>query len=271
MIDSEKLVSWEEAVKLLKSQPSNDALVKACFYDDPIQSAVDRYYNSAEWSALKQYFPKVGRVLDIGSGRGISAYAFAKDGWSVDALEPDNSNLIGAGAIRDLAEQNKLKITVEQTWGEQLPYGDSTFDLVYGRQVLHHSRDLKQLCREAARVLKPNGKFIFTREHVISKQEDLDTFLENHPLHKLYGGECAYLLKDYQNAIVESGIKLQIVLNPMQSCINFSPETLHDIKQRIAKKVKLPTYFIPDFLLTLYGVMSNSPGRLYSFIGEKVE
>ncbi len=253
----------------LKAQPDQQELVQACFYDDPLLNAAERYYKCPEWDALRAYLPKSGRVLDIGSGRGISAYAFAKDGWQVDALEPDSSDLVGAGAIRKLAEQSQLNIKIEQTWGEQLPYADSTFDLVYGRQVLHHAKDLKQLCKEAARVLKPNGMFIFTREHVISKKEDLNTFLQAHPLHKLYGGEHAYLLQDYKNAILESGIKLNVVLNPMQSNINLYPETKKDIKHRLASKLKLPRDFIPDIILSMYGVMSNAPGRLYSFIGQK--
>jgi ubiquinone/menaquinone biosynthesis C-methylase UbiE len=269
MVTDKKLATWEDAVNLLKNQPNNDALVKACFYDDPLIFAAERYYKCTEWDALRAYMPKVGRVLDIGSGRGISAYAFAKDGWQVNALEPDSSDLVGAGAIRKLAEQSQLNIKVEQTWGEQLPYADSTFDLVYGRQVLHHARDLKKLCKEAARVLKPNGMFIFTREHVISKQEDLNIFLQTHPLHKLYGGEYAYLLQDYKNAIQESGIKLNAVLNPMQSNINLYPESIQDVKQRIAVKFKMPSSLIPNLVISMYGALSNSPGRLYSFVGKK--
>ena len=261
--------SWEDAVKWLKSQPNKEDLVKACFYDDPLLGAAERFYNSSEWNALKEYLPAAGHVLDIGSGRGISAYAFAKDGWQVHALEPDRSDLVGAGAIKKLAADNKLRIKVDQTWGEKLPYSNSTFDLVYGRAVLHHAKDLKQLCKEASRVLKPNGMFIFTREHVISKQEDLNIFLENHPLHNLYGGENAYLLKEYKNAILESGMNLRFVLNPMQSNINLYPNTKKDIKKKLANRLKIYSSIIPDSLLFFYGALSNAPGRLYSFVGQK--
>lgn len=59
---------------------------------------------------------------------------------------------------------------------------------VFARQVLHHARNLEMLCREVSRVLKPHGIFIATREHVISKPEDLARFLKKHPLHQFYGG-----------------------------------------------------------------------------------
>ena len=172
-----RLGSWEEAVLWLRTQPDQQQLVR-CFYDDPLLDAAARYYASTEWIAVRGLLKgNRGMALDLGAGRGISSYALARDGWKVSALEPDPSEVVGAGAIRSLARDAKLDIGVEQeNWGESLPYPDATFDLVYGRQVLHHARDLHQLCREAARVLKPGGTFVATREHVISRAEDLRIF-----------------------------------------------------------------------------------------------
>jgi SAM-dependent methyltransferase len=269
-VSERKTLSWEEAVLWLKAQPNQEDLIKACFYDDPLQSAAERYYQSTEWLALREELPQVGRVLDIGSGRGISAYAFAKDGWQVDALEPNGSSVVGAGAIRALAKDGNLAITVEQTWGEKLPYADKTFDVVHGRQVLHHAHDLAKLCAEAARVLKPNGIFIATREHVISRHEDLPKFLSSHPLHKLYGGEHAYLLKEYKQAIVAGGIRLKKALNPYASDINLYPETQATIKHLIKHKLRIPDLLpIPDLLLTIAAEFNDAPGRLYTFVGVK--
>lgn len=265
-----KLSSWEEAVVWLRSQPEQAELVRACFYDDPLRAAAERYYASTEWQAVHALIGgKRGSALDLGAGRGISSYALARDGWRVSALEPDPSNVVGAGAIRALAQEAKLDIRVEQKWGESLPYPDATFDLVHGRQVLHHARDLKQLCREAARVLKPGGMFIATREHVISRKEDLPEFLAAHPLHKLYGGENAYLLEEYLDAIRDSGLVLTKVLNPYQSDINLFPETMGSLKKNLARRFHYPAILIPDFLLGKLGERNNSPGRLYSFVARK--
>ncbi len=136
---------------------------------------------------LQPYLPD--HVLDLGAGRGISSYAFAQSGSTVMALEPDSSQIVGAGAIRALVEQTQLPIQAIQEYGETLPFSNQIFDVVYGRAVLHHARDLKQLCQEAARVLKPGGAFLATREHVISHKADLPRFLEAHSLHRYYGGE----------------------------------------------------------------------------------
>jgi SAM-dependent methyltransferase len=267
---SDKLFTWEEAVIWLRNQPHQAELVRACFYDDPLSNAAKRYYSSSEWQAIRLVLPRTpGLALDIGAGRGISSYALARDGWQVCALEPDPSNLVGAGAIRSLAQEEKLTIHVEENWGESLPYPDMTFDLVHGRQVLHHAHDLKRLCSEVARVLKPGGRFIAIREHVISKKSDLPKFLAKHPLQPLYGGEHAYLLDEYQEAIRKGGISLTETLTPYQSDINLYPETTTSLKQRWACRLRLPPAFIPDSLFTLLDAMNNTPGRLYSFVGRK--
>ena len=270
LLMSDKVASWEEAVIWLRSQPEQAELVRSCFYDDPLIDAAKRYFESSEWQAVRAFLPKSAkRALDLGAGRGISSYAFARDGWQIDALEPNSGNLVGAGAIRSLAKEANLNIRVEQTWGEKLPYANATFDVVHGRQVLHHAHDLKQLCSEATRVLKAGGVFIATREHVLSREEDLPIFLNNHPLHKLYGGEHAFTLQQYIDAISHSGIKLTRVLNPFQTEINLYPETIKGLKKRLAKKIGLPFLHVPDFVLGALGAISNAPGRLYTFVGIK--
>jgi len=200
-------MNWEQAVIELKTQRDKQELVKACFYDDPLIDATKRYYNSTEWKEVAKYLPREkGKVLDIGAGRGISSYALAKEDWDVTAIEPDPSEIVGSGAIRKLAEENNLDIKVVEGQGEKIPFEDSIFDMVYMRQVLHHAENLEKFCKEAGRVLKTGGVFIATREHVISKKEDLSKFLENHPLHKLYGGENAFLLEEYKKVIENAGI-----------------------------------------------------------------
>ena len=270
-MQSDARMTWEEAVEQLKRDPACRELVNSCYYDDPLIAAAERYSQSSEWRAAKAFFPEVrGTALDIGAGRGISSYAMALDRWQVTALEPDASAIVGAGAIRALAAEAHLPITVVQTWGEELPFPDETFDVVHCRQALHHARHLVNLCREIGRVLKPGGVLVALREHVISKQADLAVFLEEHPLHRFYGGERAYLLHEYTGAIEGAGIRVTRMLNPLQSDINLFPSTVQELKARWARRLKLPSAkWIPDAALAARGAMSNAPGRLYSFIGRK--
>jgi len=268
---NEKNISWEAAVLWLRNQSDQQELVRACYFDDPLLDAAERFHLSSEWQAVKNYLPPTpGKALDLGAGRGISAYALAKDGWDTVALEPDKSDIVGTGAIKSLIAGSDLQIEVVEDWGEELPFPRESFDLVYCRQLLHHAKDLNRLCREIGRVLKNKGTFIATREHVISRKQDLPVFLENHPLHNLYGGENAYLLKEYVSAISQAGLRLTKTLNPFNSEINLYPDAITDIKKKIAMRTKLPiSKFIPDILINLLGDIITTPGRLYSFIGQK--
>ncbi len=264
-------MTWEEAVLWLRNQPEQRDLVRACFFDDPLGEAAERFRESSEWRALRAYLPaRPGRALDLGAGRGIASYALARDGWATTALEPDGSAVVGAAAIRALAAEKRLDITVVQEWGERLPFADASFDLVLGRQVLHHARDLGQLCREVARVLRPGGTLAATREHVLSRREDLQAFLDAHPLHHLYGGENAYLVSEYTRAIEDAGIRLTHVLNTYASDVNLFPETTATVKAALARRLGLPSpRLVPDLALRVLGALSNAPGRPYTFVGRR--
>lgn len=266
-------MTWEQAINHIRTSADHERLVRDFFFDDPLEEACDRYWRSTEWAAIRAIVGS-GRgraALDIGAGRGIASYALAKDGWQVTALEPDPSSLVGAGAIKSLVAATSVPITVVQTWGENLPFTDNEFDLVFCRQALHHAKDLSQLIREMARVTRKNGLVIAVREHVLSKLDDLDEFLAAHPLHSLYGGEHAYLLKDYTSSLTSAGLRLQRVLNPLESDINLYPLTKGKLKQQIARKWRLPSErLIPDWVLRLKGALMTIPGRTYSFVARKL-
>jgi 2-polyprenyl-3-methyl-5-hydroxy-6-metoxy-1,4-benzoquinol methylase len=276
------LMSWEQAVQWLRDQSDQRELVRACYFDDPLDEAAERYWQSAEWKAIAALLPQPqGKALDLGAGRGISSYAMARDGWQVIALEPDQSQLVGAGAIRSLAEQSGLQITVVSEYSEKLPFPDNSFDVVNCRQVLHHARDLPQTCREIFRVLKPGGVMVATREHVISKREHLQAFLDSHALHKFYGGENAFLLDEYLAALRSSGLHIQRVMAPLDSPINFFPMTTEQcfahctsVAAGFFGPVTANILFSPHhavgrilmkMLVTVINWRDQTPGRLYSF------
>ena len=74
--------TWEDAVSWLISQPEQREIVQACYYDTPLKAAADRYWQSSEWQAIREFFPPCQeKALEIGAGNGIASYALAKDGW----------------------------------------------------------------------------------------------------------------------------------------------------------------------------------------------
>jgi len=274
--------AWEQAVRWLREQPERQDLVRDAYYDDPLLAAAERYWASDEWCSVRALLPASRqRALDVGAGRGIASYALARDGFKrVAALEPDPSAVVGAQAVRTLAAISGLPIEVTQEFSERLPFDDACFDLVFARAVLHHTRDLKAACGEFFRVLKPGGRLIAVREHVISRPEDLPTFLDLHPLHKLYGGENAFLLPQYQAAIRGAGFERLRTLAPFDSPINFAPRSAASLRAEIAQRAsrRLPgaalmlrAVLMPAWplLRPLLNAVDGRPGRLYSFVADR--
>jgi SAM-dependent methyltransferase len=279
-------MSWEQAVQWLRDRPDQQVLVRACYFDDPLAEAAERFWHSEEWKAIAALLPPAsGRALDMGAGRGISSYALARDGWQVTALEPDPSDLVGAGAIRALARDTGYTIDIVAEYSEKLPFADATFDVVNCRQVLHHARDLWQTCSEIFRVLKPGGVMIATREHVLTTRADLDMFLQQHTLHKFYGGENAFMLDEYLGAMREAGLQVDKVMAPLDTPINYFPMTVDQqfvhCTRPVAEKIGRPLTnalfsrshplgrFLFDRLVSAINARDNTPGRLYSFLAAR--
>ena len=282
MLADSKAPTWEDAVVWLRGQPDRQQLVLDAFYDDPLIGAAERYFDSREWQAISKIIAgHKGRALDVGAGRGIASYALGREGFTVSALEPDPSAIVGAAAIRQLAVEAQLPIEVVDAFSERLPFADNTFDVAFARAVLHHTSDLDGACREIYRVLAPGGMFVAAREHVINKEADLGKFLDQHPLHHLYGGEHAFLLDRYIGALKGAGFASVEVLSPLKSPINLFPYTIDTLRDAVVDKVsrKIPARplwrsmlssdWLFQSLLSTAEHFDNRAGRLYSFVCRK--
>lgn len=274
--------TYEESVRWLRSQPEHAETVKLCYLDEDNLAAAKRFAASEEFAEvvkilrLGKSYQKL-KILDIGCGNGIATYAFASLGHDVFAVDPDPSEDVGLGATQKLASNIiSGSISTFQAFSESLPFSDSTFDIVYARQALHHFSNLNAGLAECSRVLKPRGFLLATREHVVNDEQQLKEFLENHLLHKLHGGENAYSLSIYTSAIERAGFKILKCLGYFDTVINHFPPSNSEVKDWLfctleRKLGKLAAAFLSNISMIekqyryRLSCACNIPGRPYSF------
>ncbi len=269
-------MNWEQTILEVRANPKYVDLVREAYLGPDLVENVKRFRLSAEFrETILELEKQLGslkgkKMLDIGAGNGISTIAFALHGIQVSALEPDPSNTIGAGAIRRSAQNHNVSgmVDVVEAWGESLPFPDDHFDIVYGRQVMHHAHELSTFVSQGARVLKKGGVFMTTRDHVIKDDKDKEAFLERHPLHKFYGGENAFTLDEYSNAITDAGMKIKRSLDASDTAINYDPWGKEKIKAKFGFLGGVP--IISTVLLSIVKARLNRiPGRLHTFLATK--
>ena len=145
-------------------------------------AAAERYAQSEYHGAgpdlaamLEAAQPRGGeRVLDVGCGAGHTALCFAPHVAEVVALDLTDAML---EQTRSLAASRGLaNLRCERGDAHALPFEDASFDLVTCRVCAHHFARPGRAVREAARVLRPGGRYLLV-DSVVPDDAAQDTFL----------------------------------------------------------------------------------------------
>ncbi|HLZ87025.1 MAG TPA: class I SAM-dependent methyltransferase [Puia sp.] len=288
-------MNWHETIEYIRKEPEYSTLVQQAYFEEKLELNVERFRATNEFTEtlriIRELAPLAKDILEIGAGNGVACINFALLGYNVTAVEPDNSDTIGAGAIEKLIRQFRLEnVSVHRQYAEEIDFKEKKFDIVYIRQAMHHAFDLKKFVRKSAEAIKPGGLLITIRDHVIYDQPDKEWFLKMHPLHKFYGGENAFTADEYRAAITESGLTILKELKYYDSIINYYPVTDQEIQELMKKreqhvrgelKRKISFLSFLPGMLQLYKLKNGYlkrekylnereiPGRMYSYIAQK--
>jgi len=100
------------------------------------------------------------KILECASGTGFLSVLLAKMGaevWCFD-LSPKSVELTKKRAVLNGVSD---RVKAKEGAFEHLDYDDETFDIVVGKNILHHIPDIKEAGRQIRRVLKKGGRAIF--------------------------------------------------------------------------------------------------------------
>jgi ubiquinone/menaquinone biosynthesis C-methylase UbiE len=108
--------------------------------------------------------PKESRILEVGCGAGLTTLAFARRGYTIDAMD-------SVPAMVELARQHAsrsgLADSVRAEVGDvhSLKFLDKSFDLIVAMGVTPWLHDLRSALQEIVRVLKPGGYVVLNADN----------------------------------------------------------------------------------------------------------
>ena len=111
-----------------------------------------------DWLLENAELAPTDRVLDVATGTGFTAMAFAP--LAAEVVGVDVSPGMLAEGRRQARERGLANIRFEESPAERLPFEDASFDVVSCRIAAHHFLNVHQFAAEAARVLKLGGRFV---------------------------------------------------------------------------------------------------------------
>src|SRR5260221_99184 len=119
-----------------------------------------------------KYFPKNGKILELGAGQGQDTIYFAEKGY--DIVSCDLSEFALDLAEKKLPSNLKNKVQFKTLdFSNSLPFELNSFDIIYSHLALHYFDEARtqELFNEIYNILKPGGIFATLTNTV----EDIET------------------------------------------------------------------------------------------------
>ena len=144
-------------------------------------------------------------VLDVATGGGHTALAFARAGARVTATDLTPEMLRAAQTF--LADEGERNMRFVVAAAESLPFKDEAFDLVTCRIAAHHFADPERFVREAARVLRADGLLLLV-DNVSPENVELAAVMNDVERRRDPSHVLAYSVRQWVVWLADAGLDL---------------------------------------------------------------
>lgn len=198
------------------------------------------------------------RVLDLGCGNGtVAAWLARETGASVTGI--DLSAVRIAHADRLAAANPQLRLEFITCSAAALPFADGTFTHVFSQAVLYHVHAREQALAEVARVLEPDGLFVF--DDLVTPQQPVSAIAHEVVYDRLLF-QPTFSAEDYVAALSRHGF-IVYETRDLSPHLARSYELLADLAEPSSPRLAAVYRKIPEV------VRSSDVGWSY-FLGKKV-
>ncbi len=146
------------------------------------------------------------RVLDVATGTGHTAFAFAPHVRDVIAADVTPEMLLEGERMKD--EGGIINVKFQLADAHELPFEDASFDIVTCRRAAHHFVEVGRARREMRRVLRPGGRLVID-DRSVPEDDFVDTTLNRLDWLHDHSHVRQYQPSEWERMMHEAGCKVE--------------------------------------------------------------
>jgi ubiquinone/menaquinone biosynthesis C-methylase UbiE len=177
------------------------------------------------------------RVLDVATGTGHTAFAFAPQVREVIATDVTPEMLSEGEKLKSELGMRNVEFKIADA--HDLPFEDESFDIVTCRRAAHHFVDISQALREMNRVLKPGGRLVID-DRSVPADDFVDALLNRLDVLHDHSHVREYRPSEWQTMLQDAGFIVEAIepytkQRPLSAFTNgVEPEDVAEIERIIA-------------------------------------